>query len=70
MFYPGVLLETGHDIFFFWVARMVMMGLELMGELPFKEVGHLPIGSCSLVEGSRAIHLVALLIFIRNFFFF
>ncbi|KAK2190154.1 hypothetical protein NP493_86g05009 [Ridgeia piscesae] len=38
MFYPGTLLETGHDIFFFWVARMVMMGLELMGELPFKDV--------------------------------
>lgn len=38
LFYPGALLETGHDILFFWVARMVMMGLELMGDLPFKEV--------------------------------
>ncbi len=28
-FYPGALLETGHDILFFWVARMVMMGLQL-----------------------------------------
>ena len=37
-FYPGTLLETGHDILFFWVARMVMFGLELLGELPFKEV--------------------------------
>eukprot|EP00124_Ichthyophonus_hoferi_P000538 Ihof_evm16s20 gene=Ihof_evmTU16s20 len=37
-FYPGHLLETGHDILFFWVARMVMMGLSLMDELPFKEV--------------------------------
>ncbi|XP_069121491.1 LOW QUALITY PROTEIN: valine--tRNA ligase-like [Argopecten irradians] len=37
-FYPGTLLETGHDILFFWVARMVTMGLELMGKLPFKEV--------------------------------
>ncbi|OWF42659.1 valine--tRNA ligase-like [Mizuhopecten yessoensis] len=37
-FYPGTLLETGHDIIFFWVARMVTMGLELMGKLPFKEV--------------------------------
>ena len=37
-FYPGTLLETGHDILFFWVARMVMMGVELMGKLPFKEV--------------------------------
>ena len=38
MFYPGTLLETGHDILFFWVARMVMMGLKLTGKLPFKEV--------------------------------
>ncbi|CAD5123228.1 DgyrCDS11590 [Dimorphilus gyrociliatus] len=37
-FYPGSLLETGHDILFFWVARMVMLGQELLGELPFKEV--------------------------------
>uniref|UniRef100_H3B5X3 valine--tRNA ligase n=1 Tax=Latimeria chalumnae TaxID=7897 RepID=H3B5X3_LATCH len=38
VFYPGTLLETGHDILFFWVARMVMFGLKLMGQLPFKEV--------------------------------
>ena len=37
-FYPGTLLETGHDILFFWVARMVMMGLELTGTLPFTTV--------------------------------
>ena len=37
-FYPNSLLETGHDILFFWVARMVMMGLELTDTLPFKEV--------------------------------
>lgn len=37
-FYPNNVLETGHDILFFWVARMVMMGLELMDELPFTEV--------------------------------
>ena len=30
-FYPGALLETGHDILFFWVARMVMMGIKLTG---------------------------------------
>ena len=36
--YPGQLLETGHDILFFWVARMVMLGLELTDELPFKRV--------------------------------
>lgn len=38
MFYPGTLLETGHDILFFWVARMVMLGLRLTGKLPFREV--------------------------------
>ncbi|XP_061675677.1 valine--tRNA ligase [Syngnathoides biaculeatus] len=38
VFYPGTLLETGHDILFFWVARMVMMGIKLTGKLPFKEV--------------------------------
>jgi valyl-tRNA synthetase len=37
-FYPGTLLETGHDILFFWVARMVMMGLELTDKLPFTQV--------------------------------
>ena len=36
--YPGSLLETGHDILFFWVARMVFFGQKLIGELPFKEV--------------------------------
>jgi valyl-tRNA synthetase len=37
-FYPTSLLETGHDILFFWVARMVMMGLVLTDEVPFKQV--------------------------------
>ncbi|XP_073975140.1 valyl-tRNA synthetase [Rhodnius prolixus] len=37
-FYPGTLLETGHDIIFFWVARMVFFGQRLMGKLPFKKV--------------------------------
>ncbi|XP_016841335.1 valine--tRNA ligase isoform X2 [Nasonia vitripennis] len=37
-FYPGTLLETGHDILFFWVARMVFLGQKLLGKLPFKEV--------------------------------
>lgn len=35
-FYPGSLLETGHDILFFWVARMVFFGQKLLGRLPFK----------------------------------
>uniref|UniRef100_A0A183C0N6 valine--tRNA ligase n=1 Tax=Globodera pallida TaxID=36090 RepID=A0A183C0N6_GLOPA len=38
-FFPGNLLETGHDILFFWVARMVFMSQELCdGQLPFREV--------------------------------
>ena len=37
-FFPTTLLETGHDILFFWVARMVMMSLELTDQLPFTEV--------------------------------
>ncbi|KAA0194741.1 hypothetical protein HAZT_HAZT000292 [Hyalella azteca] len=38
LFYPGTLLETGHDILFFWVARMVFFGRKLLGKLPFKQV--------------------------------
>ena len=37
-FYPGTLLETGHDIIFFWVARMVFFGQKLLGKLPFSSV--------------------------------
>lgn len=37
-FYPTSLLETGVDILFFWVARMVMMGLQLTDKLPFHTV--------------------------------
>jgi valyl-tRNA synthetase len=37
-FYPGQMLETGYDIIFFWVARMIMMGIENMGEIPFSAV--------------------------------
>ncbi|MEO8592444.1 MAG: valine--tRNA ligase [Candidatus Solibacter sp.] len=37
-YYPTTLLITGFDILFFWVARMVMMGCEFMGEIPFKTV--------------------------------
>ncbi|KAL6786011.1 TSV1 [Auxenochlorella protothecoides x Auxenochlorella symbiontica] len=37
-FYPTSVLETGHDILFFWVARMVMMGLELTGKVPFHTI--------------------------------
>ncbi|CAE8739177.1 unnamed protein product [Polarella glacialis] len=37
-FFPTSLLETGHDILFFWVARMVMMSIGLLGKLPFHTV--------------------------------
>ncbi len=37
-FYPTSILETGFDIIFFWVARMIMMGLHFMGEVPFRKV--------------------------------
>ncbi|MFN3346767.1 MAG: class I tRNA ligase family protein, partial [Candidatus Bipolaricaulaceae bacterium] len=37
-FYPTDLLITGFDILFFWVARMVMMGLHFLGQVPFRQV--------------------------------
>jgi valyl-tRNA synthetase len=37
-FYPTSLLITGFDILFFWVARMIMAGMEFMGEPPFRQV--------------------------------
>ena len=37
-FYPTSVLVTGFDIIFFWVARMVMMGLKFTGKVPFKDV--------------------------------
>lgn len=37
-FYPNSILETGSDLIFFWVARMVMLGEQLTGQLPFSQV--------------------------------
>jgi valyl-tRNA synthetase len=37
-FYPNSVMETGYDIIFFWVARMMMMGLHFLGEVPFRRV--------------------------------
>jgi valyl-tRNA synthetase len=37
-FYPTTVMETGYDILFFWVARMIMMGLEDTGDIPFHTV--------------------------------
>jgi valyl-tRNA synthetase len=37
-YYPGDVLVTGFDIIFFWVARMMMMGLHFMGDVPFRTI--------------------------------
>ena len=37
-YYPGSVMETGYDIIFFWVARMVMLGLALLDDTPFETV--------------------------------
>ncbi|HWH24964.1 MAG TPA: valine--tRNA ligase, partial [Candidatus Limnocylindria bacterium] len=37
-YYPGTVMETGYDIIFFWVARMMMLGIQLMGDAPFETV--------------------------------
>ena len=37
-FYPTTVLSTARDIIYLWVARMIMMGLEFMGDVPFKDV--------------------------------
>ena len=37
-YYPTTVLVTGFDIIFFWVARMIMMGIKFMGDVPFREV--------------------------------
>ena len=38
IFYPNSVLVTGYDILFFWVARMIMLGIKLTGEVPFPKV--------------------------------
>lgn len=50
-FYPGSVMETGYDILFIWVARMVFMGMELTGEVPFHTV-YLH-GTVRDIEGSK-----------------
>ena len=37
-YYPGSVMETGYDIIFFWVARMMMLGIQLTGKAPFETV--------------------------------
>jgi len=50
-FYPSSVMETGYDILFFWVARMVFFGIEIMGEIPFHTV-YLH-GTVRDIEGAR-----------------
>jgi valyl-tRNA synthetase len=38
LYHPTDVLVTGHDIIFFWVARMIMMTLKFTGEVPFRKV--------------------------------
>ena len=38
LYYPGRVLITAYDIIFFWVARMMMMGMHFMGEVPFRDI--------------------------------
>ncbi len=37
-YYPTSVMETGYDILFFWVARMIMLGMEHMGDVPFHDI--------------------------------
>lgn len=37
-FYPNAVMETGHDILYPWVSRMIMLGLKITGKVPFKDV--------------------------------
>jgi valyl-tRNA synthetase len=50
-FYPSSVMETGYDILFFWVARMVFFGMEILGEVPFHTV-YLH-GTVRDIEGNR-----------------
>ena len=52
-FYPGSVLETGSDILFFWVARMVMMGMQLGGDVPFQKLSSMENCSCAKFFSSQ-----------------
>ncbi len=59
-FYPTSTLITGHDILFFWVARMIMMGEYVMGSVPFQEsfLHGLIYGKSYWREGQAGVHYV------------
>jgi valyl-tRNA synthetase len=37
-YYPGTVMETGYEIIFFWIARMMMLGIHFLGDVPFRTV--------------------------------
>ncbi|KAK3039242.1 hypothetical protein RJ639_027946 [Escallonia herrerae] len=50
-FYPTSVLETGQDILFFWVARMVMLGIKLGGDVPFtRKLDIMPSAFCLVIQ--------------------
>ena len=48
-YFPLSVMETGHDILFFWVARMVMLSQELTGRLPFQVLKYYQVKICKPV---------------------
>ena len=56
-FYPTSVMETGHDILFFWVARMIMMGIEFTGRPPFHTVYLHGLVSARLMQAGRRCRL-------------
>ncbi len=50
-YFPGALLETGRDILFFWVARMVMMSMSLTGESHTTAPSSPPLGARNFIQG-------------------
>ncbi|KAJ1294912.1 hypothetical protein BS78_01G182600 [Paspalum vaginatum] len=59
-FYPSSVLETGSDILFFWVARMVMMGMQLGGDVPFQKVYLHPIALGNVIDPIDVINGISL----------
>jgi valyl-tRNA synthetase len=57
-YYPGSVLETGYDILFFWVARMIMLGIEHMGDIPFHTVYLHGLVRVGTVKMSKSLHNV------------
>ena len=67
-FFPGALLETGNDILFFWVARMVMLSLQLTGQVrgTLCCMTHWPLLQSELAAYARIIFVVTLCIILMH----